>query len=139
MVNPGVDTLWAEAVGVEERAGGAGQAKAMLARALQECPSSGLLWSMAIWAEARPQRKARSVDAVKKTNDDSLVLCAIARLFWSERKVEKAREWFGRAVARDEHDYGDIWGWWLKFEREHGAEVGRSSDTQSRHLTDVYP
>ncbi|KAL1708674.1 PRP1 splicing factor, N-terminal-domain-containing protein [Schizophyllum commune] len=127
MVNPGVDTLWAEAVGVEERAGGAGQAKAMLARALQECPSSGLLWSMAIWAEARPQRKARSVDAVKKTNDDSLVLCAIARLFWSERKVEKAREWFGRAVARDEHDYGDIWGWWLKFEREHGTEEHREA------------
>ncbi|TRM66208.1 PRP1 splicing factor, N-terminal-domain-containing protein [Schizophyllum amplum] len=125
MVNPGVDTLWAEAVGVEERSSGANQAKATLARALQECPSSGLLWSMAIWSEARPARKARSVDAVKKTNDDSLVLCSIARLFWSERKIEKAREWFGRAVARDEHDYGDIWGWWLKFEREHGTEEHR--------------
>jgi len=36
------DVLWAEAVGVEERSGGGPQAKAMLARGLQECPTSGL-------------------------------------------------------------------------------------------------
>ncbi|KAJ7349675.1 PRP1 splicing factor, N-terminal-domain-containing protein [Mycena albidolilacea] len=62
LVNPANDVLWAEAVffglrqwaeavGVEERSGGAAQGKAMLARSLQECPTSGLLWSMSIWAE----------------------------------------------------------------------------------------
>ncbi|KIY47069.1 hypothetical protein FISHEDRAFT_46114 [Fistulina hepatica ATCC 64428] len=126
-VNPGVDVLWAEAVGVEERSGGPTQAKAMLARALQECPTSGLLWSMAIWAEARPQRKARSVDALKKTSDHPLVVCAVARLFWSERKIEKARDWFGRAVRNEGSDLGDIWGWWLKYEREYGTEEQREA------------
>lgn len=124
LVNPANDTLWAEAVGVEERSGGTAQAKAMLARGLQECPTSGLLWSMAIWAEPRPMRKARSVDALKKSADNPIIICTVARLFWQERKIEKARQWFGRAVATDP-DLGDSWGWWLKFERQHGTEEHR--------------
>ncbi|KAF9457237.1 PRP1 splicing factor, N-terminal-domain-containing protein [Collybia nuda] len=124
LVNPASDVLWAEAVGVEERSGGAAQAKAMLARGLQECPTSGLLWSMSIWAEARPTRKARSVDALKKSADNPVIICTVARLFWAERKIEKARQWFGRAVATNQ-DLGDSWGWWLKFERQHGTEEHR--------------
>ena len=54
-MNPANDVLWAVAVDVEEHSRGV-QAKAMLARGLQECPTSGLLWSMLIWAEARPTR-----------------------------------------------------------------------------------
>jgi pre-mRNA-processing factor 6 len=123
-VNPGSDALWAEAVGVEERSGGAAQAKAMLARGLQECPTSGLLWSLAIWAEPRPARKARSADALKKSADNPLIIATVARLFWTERKIEKARDWFARAVKADA-DAGDIWGWWLKFERQHGTAEHR--------------
>ncbi|KAJ7774274.1 PRP1 splicing factor, N-terminal-domain-containing protein [Mycena maculata] len=124
LVNPANDVLWAEAVGVEERSGGAAQGKAMLARSLQECPTSGLLWSMSIWAEPRPMRKARSVDALKKSADNPVIICTVARLFWAERKIEKARQWFGRAVAT-EPDLGDSWAWWLKFERQHGTEEHR--------------
>ncbi|KAG6816969.1 hypothetical protein H0H87_001284 [Tephrocybe sp. NHM501043] len=124
LVNPASDVLWAEAVSVEERSGGAAQAKAMLARGLQDCPASGLLWSMAIWAEARPMRKARSVDALKKSKYDPVILCTVARLFWQERKIEKARQWFERAVTT-EPDFGDSWAWWLKFERQHGTEEHR--------------
>lgn len=122
-VNPNNDTLWAEAIGVEERSGGAPQAKAMLARALQECPSSGLLWTMSIWAEPRPMRKTRATDALKKTKDSPVIICTVARLMWADRKIEKARHWFGRAVANEYADLGDTWGWWLKFEKQHGTEV----------------
>jgi pre-mRNA-processing factor 6 len=122
LVNPANDVLWAEAVGVEERSGGGPQAKAMLARGLQECPTSGLLWSMSIWAEPRPTRKSRSVDALKKSADNPVIICTVARLFWAERKIEKARQWFGRAVATNS-DLGDSWAWWLKFERQHGTAV----------------
>ena len=141
LANPGSDVLWAEAVGVEERSGGAAQAKTVLARGkrhsfarslisdgllhtgLQECPTSGLLWSMTIWSEPRPTRKARSADALRKAADDPLVLCTVARLFWAERKIEKARQWFERAITANP-DLGDNWGWWLKFERQHGVSVG---------------
>ena len=81
---------------------------------------------MAIWAEPRPSRKARSADAIKACGNDPLLLCTVARLLWAERKIEKAREWFKRAIteaAGKDMDLGDIWGWWLKFEREHGTAV----------------
>ena len=143
MVNPASEQLWAEAVGVEERSGSATQAKAVLSRGnrtnhlvlrvpshlvfflgLQECPESGLLWTLSVWSEPRPTRKTRSADALRKTKDNPLVICTVARIFWSERKIEKAREWFGRALAQDS-DLGDIWAWWLKFERQHGTEETR--------------
>ncbi|KAH7885649.1 PRP1 splicing factor, N-terminal-domain-containing protein [Phlebopus sp. FC_14] len=122
LVNPGNEMLWAESVGVEERSGGTAQAQAMLARGLQECPTSGILWSMSIWAEPRPTRKSRSVDALKKSKDNAIVTCTVARLFWAERKVDKARVWFARSVATEQDkDIGDHWGWWVKFERQHGT------------------
>lgn len=124
LVNPANEALWAESIGVEERSGGGAQAKSMLSRGLQECPTSGVLWSMAIWAEPRPTRKSRSVDALKKTKDNSLVTCTVARLFWAERKVEKARQWFSRSVGTEQdRGQGDHWAWWLKFERQHGTAV----------------
>ena len=122
LVIPANERLWAEAVGVEERAGGTAQAKAVLARALQECPASGLLWSMALWAEPRAARKTKSVDALRKTKDSPLVVCTVARVLWADRVIERAREWFGRATVADA-DLGDVWGWWLKFEQQHGNEV----------------
>ncbi|KAK7690203.1 hypothetical protein QCA50_006854 [Cerrena zonata] len=129
LANPGVDLLWAEAVGVEERSGGTAQAKTVLARGLQECPKSGLLWSMAIWSEPRPTRKSRSADALKKSADDPLIICTVARIFWAERKIEKARQWFERAVKINP-DLGDVWAWWLKFEHQHGTQEYRAEVTR---------
>jgi len=120
LVNPADEYLWAEAVHLEERAGAANQAKSNLARGLQECPAAGILWSMAIMAEARQARRGKSLDAMKKVGEDPHILCTVARLFWAERKVEKARAWFMRAVKSDK-DLGDTWAWWLKFELEHGT------------------
>ncbi|KAH9480957.1 Pre-mRNA-splicing factor prp1 [Psilocybe cubensis] len=148
LVNPANEVLWAEAVCVEERAAVASsgtsassgltpasasissltsaQAKAMLSRALQECPASGLLWSLALWSEPRASRKTKSVDALRKTKDSPLVVCTVARVLWADRMIERARDWFGRATATDP-DLGDIWGWWLKFERQHGNEEQREN------------
>jgi pre-mRNA-processing factor 6 len=72
--------------------------------------------------EPRQARKTRSVDALKKSNDSPFVICTVARLFWAEGRVEKARDWFKRAVATN-GDIGDCWGWWYRFEKEHGIKV----------------
>lgn len=45
-----------------------------------------------------------------------------SRLFWSERKVTKSREWFHRTVKIDP-DFGDAWAFFYKFELQHGTEV----------------
>ena len=63
---PGNEQLWLKAVQLEQEAGMPDIAKTVLARALQECPQSGLLWATAIETEAKPQRKTKSVDALKK-------------------------------------------------------------------------
>ncbi|PKU32035.1 pre-mrna-processing factor hypothetical protein [Limosa lapponica baueri] len=81
----------------------------------------GILWSEAIFLEARPQRKTKSVDALKKCEHDPHVLLAVAKLFWSERKITKAREWFHRTVKIDS-DLGDAWAFFYKFELQHGTE-----------------
>ncbi|KAJ2916896.1 hypothetical protein MD484_g3518, partial [Candolleomyces efflorescens] len=143
---PKDDKLWAESVRVEERsssnntASGStnanSNAKSMLARALQECPTSGLLWSISILTEPRPTRKSRSVDALKKAPEDPLIICTVARLFWAERKIEKAREWFRRAVKAD-GDVGDVWGWWLKFEKQHGGGGGGGGNKGEEDWRDV--
>ncbi|KAF8340470.1 PRP1 splicing factor, N-terminal-domain-containing protein [Cantharellus anzutake] len=125
LLNPKEETLWSEAVGLEERASGTQQAKNQLVPGLQECPSSGLLWSQSIWLEARQARKSRSVDALKKSSDHPLVICAVARLFWAEGKVEKARGWFRRVITANT-DIGDCWAWWYKFELEHGTNEQRA-------------
>lgn len=91
---------------------------------------------MSIWAEPRPARKARSADALKKATDNPLVICTVARLFWGERKIEKAREWFARAVKAGA-DVGDVWGWWLRFERQHGTQEHR--DDVVRRCTAAEP
>ena len=67
-------------------------AKRLMAKPLQECPNSGVLWSEAMFPEARPHRKTKIVDALKKCEHDSNVLLAVSKLFWSERKITKARE-----------------------------------------------
>ncbi|KAL7985679.1 hypothetical protein Chor_004249 [Crotalus horridus] len=71
--------------------------------------------------EARPQRKTKSVDGLKKCEHDPHVLLAVAKLFWSERKITKAREWFHRTVKIDS-DLGDAWAFFYKFELQHGTE-----------------
>lgn len=51
-------------------------------------------------------------------------LLLLNRLFWSERKITKAREWFHRTVKIDS-DLGDAWAFFYKFELQHGTEVRR--------------
>jgi pre-mRNA-processing factor 6 len=119
--NPKNALLWLAAIRIEIRSGMKEMANTMLARALQECPTSGELWAEAIFLEGRPQRKSKSVDALKKCEHDPHVLLAVSKLFWSERKIQKCREWFNRTVKIDP-DFGDAWGYFYKFELLLGTE-----------------
>jgi pre-mRNA-processing factor 6 len=86
-----------------------------MSRALQECPNSGVLWSRAIELEAKASQNAKSVDALKKCENDTYVIVAVAKLFWKDMKTAKARKWFNRAVSLN-HSLGDAWGAYLAFE-----------------------
>ncbi|XP_041360586.1 LOW QUALITY PROTEIN: pre-mRNA-processing factor 6-like [Gigantopelta aegis] len=119
--NPHCPDLWLEAVRVENRCGLKNIAHTLMAKALQECPNSGILWAEAIFMEPRPQRKTKSVDALRKCEHDPHVLLAASKLFWTERKISKARDWFNRTVKIDP-DLGDAWAFFYRFELMHGDE-----------------
>ena len=92
----------------------------LMSRALQECPNSGPLWSRAIELEAKSAQSAKSVDALKKCENDTYVIVAVAKLFWKDMKTAKARKWFNRAVSLN-HALGDAWGAYLAFELACGS------------------
>jgi pre-mRNA-processing factor 6 len=111
--------LWLAAVRIEQKADNQKVAQQQLAKALQECPTSGILWAHAIASDPRPAKRSRSFDALKKCTDDPHVFCAVAKLFWIERKTKKARDWFIRAITVGPNE-GDIWAAFYKFEAEQG-------------------
>jgi pre-mRNA-processing factor 6 len=112
--------LWLAAVRVERRAGNAKAAATLMAKALQECRNAGILWAEAIAMEPRAQQKTKSSDALKACDNDPHVIVAVSRLFWRDRKEEKARSWCNRAVTLDP-DFGDAWGNYYAFELQHGT------------------
>ena len=81
------EDLWLAAIRLEQRAKNTKAAEAAMAKALQECATSGRLWAEAVAMAPRPQRRARSVDALKRCNDDPHIIAAVAQLFWNDRKV----------------------------------------------------
>jgi len=85
----------------------------------------------------RPQRKSKSSEALKKVNDNPILISAIAQLFWSERKVDKGRDWTERALLLNP-DIGDIWAMYYSYELLHdptrAAEVLKRAIAQEpRH------
>ncbi|KAF1755291.1 hypothetical protein GCK72_021860 [Caenorhabditis remanei] len=124
--NPKNEDLWLESVRFEQRVGCPEMAKERMSRALQECEGSGKLWAEAIWMEGPHGRRAKSIDALKKCEHNPHVLIAAARLFWSERKIKKARDWFQKAVNLDT-DNGDGFANFLAFEQIHGKEEDRKA------------
>lgn len=120
-INPKKAELWLAAIRLEMRAGFKDIAMTLVSKALQEIPDSGILWAEAIFMESPKQRKTKSVDALKRCEHDPHVLLAVSKLFWTERRIAKAREWFSRAVRLDP-DLGDAWAYFYKFEQLFGTE-----------------
>ena len=125
--NPKNADLWAESVRVELKAKPPNiqQAKILMSKAQQDCPKSGLLWSENIWnLQPRTQRKPLSLEAIKAVDNDPILFVTVARIFWSERKLDKALNWFEKAIVLDA-DLGDTWAWYLKFLMQHGTDEKR--------------
>ncbi|KAH7026407.1 PRP1 splicing factor [Microdochium trichocladiopsis] len=120
--------LWCESVRVERRAQNMKQAETLMERALRDVPkpNQGILWSEKIWhLTPRPQRKNKALEGIKEVDSDPALLTAVGRIFWGERRLEKALTWFEKALVRDA-DLGDTWAWYYKFLLEHGTEEKRA-------------
>jgi len=68
---------------------------------------------------------------MKKNDSEPLLCVAAARVFWAERKLEKA-------VLMDS-DLGDSWVWYYKFLMQHGTEekkadvLGKVGSVEPKH------
>ena len=89
-------------------------------KALQQCRTAGILWAESITMEPRAQQKTKSSDALKACDNDPHVILTVSRLFWRDRKEEKARSWCNRAVTIDPN-LGDAWGNYVAFELAQGS------------------
>lgn len=120
--NPKSEQILLEQVRLERRQNNTSAAQQLMASALQQCPKSGLLWAEKIMhLESRTQRKPRALEAIKKVEKDALLFCVVGRIFWAERRLDKAATWFVKAVTHDS-DFGDAWVWYYKFLLQHGTE-----------------
>ncbi len=124
--NPKNAELWVEAIRLERRAKNEKLAITLMARALQECPNSGLLLAENISTSPRSEQKSKSADAIKKCPDDPLDITVLASLFASKRKIEKARKWFNRGLILDK-DLGDSCAKQYVFEKKY-------SNSQKQHM-----
>lgn len=100
---------------LERRAGNEKLSENLLAQALQECPASGALWSEVLLTCSKTQQKAKAIDAIKKCDQDALVVLTIARLFERSARFRKAQKWFNRAVTLNPR-LGDAWIYYFAFE-----------------------
>ena len=66
------------------------------------------------------------MEALKQCDTSPEVICAVARLFARDRKIDKARKWFERAVTL-QPKYGDAWAHYYAFELRQSA--GPRGDT----------
>lgn len=122
--NPKSSLLWLESIRLEHRHHNDKQVETLMARALQECPQSGILLAEDIDIAPRSVQKRKSLDALQKADTDPYVVLSVAKLFWHDRKYDKAQKWFERATSLNP-DLGDAWIWWAYFETEQGNDNQR--------------
>ena len=119
---PGEELLWLAGVRLERRTENTQAAATLLARALQRLPTVGSLWAEDLLTCPKPAQKTKSIDAMKRCDNDAQVVLAIGKLFAKDRKTEKARKWLERAVAL-QNKLGDAWVSLYSFELQVKAQL----------------
>ncbi|MGH0136142.1 UNVERIFIED_CONTAM: hypothetical protein FKN15_009782 [Acipenser sinensis] len=108
--------IWITAAKLEEANGNTQMVEKIIDRAITSLRANGVEINREQWIQVK----------------------ALWRLFWSERKITKAREWFHRTV-KIEPDLGDAWAFFYKFELQHGTEeqqgevMKRCENVEPRH------
>jgi len=115
-----LQAVWLASIRLERTCDNEKVAQQLLARALQGCPDSGPLQTLAIEMEPQAETRMRKArDAAPLVKDDPSIFVAMGKVFWVEKKTTKARRWLTKATELGP-DNGDTWLHLLKFEQECG-------------------
>lgn len=66
-------------------------------------------------------RLRKSTDAVNKVKTSPYIFLSIGKIFWVEKKKEKARRFLMRASELEDGDNGDAWIYLYNFEKSYGT------------------
>lgn len=100
--------IWYDAITLQLSQNNKVEARQLVARALQACPSSGLIWSIQFNLLDPKKRKPALVEALKACDNSSEILVVVGLDFWRQKKPQKALEWWKRAIDADSTN-GDAW------------------------------
>lgn len=139
LVNPHSQELWASRIILEIDSGNEDQARKLAAQALQQCPSSGLIWSLQIRLTPYLRRKTQIMESIRRLETSesitpslsaplesssslSYVLTAAAKFFWMDGKLARVQSWMDRAIKSDPNN-GDSWLWLYKYTLDKGNQT----------------
>lgn len=119
---PDSDRLWEAKINLEIKQKDMVLARLLISKALKQFPSSALLWTKNLSMIPKMSlRKNAFLDALKQTGNSTDILQSIGVFFWIDAKFDKAKSWFDRAIAADNHN-GDTWSWLYSFMDKQGLE-----------------
>ncbi|VEU22701.1 DEKNAAC103736 [Brettanomyces naardenensis] len=116
-LNPKDDLLYLERLDLEGR--GTEAAQVILSKGLKEIPKSAILWAERIRSSRPQQRKNLYSLALNNTNDNPIVILAVARDLWTRGKLPKAKQFFDACISKDP-DFGDAYVYYHWFLEKHG-------------------
>jgi pre-mRNA-processing factor 6 len=112
---PKQEEIWLECIRLERRHHQVKLVETMMATALKECPKSALLWSEVLWYCKKVQQKSNAIEALRRCDQEPLVIVTIARLFERNARYRKASKWYERAAVLNPK-IGDIWIYYYAFQ-----------------------
>ncbi|KAH9754912.1 crooked neck-like protein 1 [Citrus sinensis] len=100
-VNPCNPELWAVEIDRCLENGKKNKAGLLMARALQECLASGVLWATYVCMVSDDQLEFVYSKAFSMSNNDTNVIVVVAALMSKNKNIEVARDWFEWVVKTD--------------------------------------
>jgi hypothetical protein len=61
---------------------------------MKHFPKSAQIWAIAIELEPENTRKKRASSAIEVCGQSAFINSSVAKLFWKENKMDKAKRWF---------------------------------------------
>ena len=137
--HPKSDILHHARVSLELRSGNKVHCDRLLSKALTLIPSSAILWCENIRMASKQQARNVYAMALKKTNDNPMVILTIAHDLWKNGKIDKAYQFFKACIGKDP-EYGDAYIYYYAFLLKFGSkeEMKDLEEQLSKHFELFY-
>ncbi|RCK64049.1 Pre-mRNA-splicing factor 6 [Candida viswanathii] len=122
VTNPESPDLWSYKIQFEKQNQDLVAARNISNKSLKKFPHNADLWIEYLWLLPKmSQRKTAFLDALKATDNSSLILLVIGVFFWYDGKYNKCKNWFERSLLLDNTN-GDTWAWLFNYLKKFGTK-----------------